>query len=141
MRSFYGITLVFMVISQLSCSGDAGNPDMRQSAEKALQDGRSALEQGQFEQAFVYFGQATEGGLNADLYSDALVHHAVAAIHLEKFDEAQADFERLDQGATNMDQVFAAKSFLALKQGKKTEASRYWQQAVRANPKVKKYSP
>lgn len=141
MRTIYGFLLAAVALCQMGCSGDAGNPDLRKSAEQALTDGRAAFDQAQYDQAHEQLGLAIQGGLNADLYSDALVHHAVASIHLDKFDEAQADFEQLDQGATNMDQVFAAKSFLALKQGKKAEANRFWQQAVRENPKVKKFSP
>jgi tetratricopeptide (TPR) repeat protein len=141
MSNVHGIFIAAVSLCLLGCSGDAGNPDLRKSAEQALVDGRAAFDQGQFDQAYEQLGLAIQGGLNADLYSEALVRHAVAAIHLGKFEDAQADFERLDQGATNMDQVFAAKSFLALKQGNKPEANRLWQQAVRENPKVKKYSP
>jgi tetratricopeptide (TPR) repeat protein len=141
MRIVFGLLIAAFFLCHAGCSGDAGNPDLRLSAEQALADGRAAFDQGQYELAHQHLGEAIKGGLNADLYSDALVHHAVAAIHLGRFDEALADFERLDQGATNMDQVYAAKSFLALKQGNKTEANRLWQQAVQANPKVKKFSP
>lgn len=141
MKNAFVIMLVTVFGVCAGCSGDAGSPDLRKSAEESLVSGKQAVEQGQYDQAYELLSQATKGGLNADLYSEAMVLHAVAAIHLEKFDEAKADFEILDQGATNMDEVLAAKSFLAAKQGKKSQANRLMSEAKRINPKVKKYSP
>ncbi|MCO6047604.1 hypothetical protein NG895_27175 [Aeoliella sp. ICT_H6.2] len=141
MKQAIATILVATLAACAGCSGDAGNPDLRKSAEAALESGKEAFDQGQFDQAYEMLSQATQGGLNADLYSEALVYHAVAAIQLAKYDEAKADFDILDQGATNMDEVLAAKSFLAAKQGNKSQASRLMSEAKRLNPKVKKFGP
>lgn len=120
-------------------SGDAGNPELRRSAEESQQQGIELVEQGDYQGAYDELSTAITGGLNADLYSEALVYHAVAATHLGKFEEAQKNFETLEQGATNLDEVFAAQSFFHLKQGNQSEAKKYWNQARRINPRVKKF--
>lgn len=134
------IVVLLAAGATLGCyGGDAGDPNLRRTSEESLTAGLEAMEAGNHDQAFELLGQAIQGGLNADMYSEALVHHAVAAAHLGKFDEAENDFEMLDQGATNMDEVLAAKSFLRGKQGKKATAKSLMQQARRLNPRVKAF--
>ncbi|QDU55457.1 hypothetical protein [Aeoliella mucimassa] len=127
------------LMSFIGCSGDAGDPNLRRSAEELHASGLQAFEQGDYQKAFDDLGMAAKGGLNPDLYSEALVYHAVAAVHLNQLDVAQADFEILDQGATNMDEVLAAKSFWAEKQGNKAQAKQFMQQAKQIDRQVKSF--
>ena len=138
-NSLLCILPVACLLMLVGCSGDAGDPNLRKLAEELKVSGIEAYSQGNYQQAFDELGTATKGGLNPDLYSEALVYHAAAAIQLDKFDVAQADFELLDQGATNEDQVLAAKSFLAAKQGNKAQAKQLMQQAKRLNRNIKPF--
>lgn len=134
------VKLLPALVVAAGCSGGREDPGLRRSAEESFRAGRDALQSGSHEEALALLGQATQGGLNADLYGKALVLHAVAAGHLGKFDLAEEDFEILDQGATNIDEVLAAKSFVRGKQGNKAESRSLMQQARKVNPKVKGFN-
>lgn len=121
------------------CSGDRGSPQLRRTAEELHASGMQAFAERDFARAFDDLGQAAQGGLNADLYAEVLVHHAVAAAHLDRLDVAQQDIEILEQGAPNMGQVLAAKSFIARRLGNAEVAQQYWNQARRIDPKVKQF--
>jgi Tfp pilus assembly protein PilF len=135
------LAIVLLLLATMpGCSGgDAGDPDLRRTAEQSLTEGRDALAAGDYQQAFDRLSEAAKGGLNADLYSEALVLHAVAAGHLGKFDLAENDFEVLEQGATNMADVLAAKSFVRGKQGNAAESKALLTQARKLNPRVKAF--
>jgi len=131
------VALVFGVVG---CNSSGRQASKRELAYRLVQEANAALEKHQYQEARAKFSQAIDtGGLNVDIYINATIQRAICAATLGDFEAAYADLDRMEQGAPNLDVVYAARSFVLAKQGKKKEAKAVWAKARRFNRKVKPF--
>ena len=105
--------------------------------ESSFDSGLQAFEEKDYSEAVILLSRALENGsLNADLMCDARLMRAKARIELSEYDEAQEDLDFLMEGAHDIASVLATKGLLALKQGQKEQATRYYQEARKMNSKI-----
>lgn len=86
-----------------------------------------------------YAAALSGGGLNADLYSDALVKHALCLAVGGKTSEASAALDKLEPEAINLDQIYVARSFIFKKQGKAAESRAALAKARQYNRTVQEF--
>ncbi len=135
-RVVLGLTLAHCA----GCGDSGGDVGTRQSASIAYGAGVDAFAKKDYPAACELLTQALDqGGLNSDLYADAMVKRAVCYGAAGKFDEALADLTKLEAGAPNLDQVFAARAFVLKKQGKVAEANAAMAKARQYNRMVKEF--
>jgi Tfp pilus assembly protein PilF len=72
-------------------------------------------------------------------YANAFLKRAVAAAATDDFETASADLDILERGAPNLDEVYAARAFVLLKQGKGSEAKAAFAKARQLNPRVQPF--
>jgi tetratricopeptide (TPR) repeat protein len=81
----------------------------------------------------------TEGGLNPDLWCEAMAKRAVCWGAAGRYDEALAELNRIGSAAPNQAEIFAARSFIFKKQGKLAEANAALAQAKRWDRTIKEF--
>ena len=122
------------------CGGDsAAVVDSRQSAAQAYEKAEQAFNAKNFAEAKDAYDQCLSGGLPADLLGTARVRRAVCLAEAGDFAAASEEITALESAAPNLDEVFAAKSYILAKQGKLAESKASWAQAIRYNRSVKKF--
>ena len=81
-----------------------------------------------------------EGGwLNIDVSVDAHLNRAVACAALERFDDARADLDAAERISPSSARIYAARSYLLNKLGRKKAAQAAWIKAKRINPAVEPF--
>jgi tetratricopeptide (TPR) repeat protein len=114
--------------------------NVRETAAAALAKGDAAFASRDYAGALPHLEESVNsGGLNADAYSDAAVKLVVCYGATGKYDEALKLLEILEGGAPNLDQVYAARSFVLRKQGKVAEANAALAMARRYNRTIKEF--
>lgn len=122
------------------CGGSTGDSGSRQTAAQAAETARQEFDQRNYAAAAEHFTQAIDaGGLNSDLYVDAVLRRAVCYGAEGKFDEALADLSKIEQGAPNLDQLLAARAFVLKKMGKTVEANAAMAKARQINRTIKEF--
>jgi len=112
----------------------------RVHAQKSYSDGAEAFANRNYVAAEDNLAAAYEsGGLNLDMLCDAGVKLAVCRSASGRFDEAHQLLDSLEHGAPNMDEVYAARSYILRKQGKRTEALAAWNDARQLNRGVPEF--
>jgi tetratricopeptide (TPR) repeat protein len=122
--SFSAGILTVALLAAVGCnSPDSRLIDQRGLAYAAMANGEAAFAAKDYKKAAESFKQAIETGvLNPDLYADASVKLAVSFGATDQFDPALALLEQLEQNAPNLDQIYAARSYVLAKQGKAAES-------------------
>lgn len=77
--------------------------------------------------------------LNPDVYCETTVRHAVCLGASGKYDEALVALDAIGAGASNVDQIEAARSYILAKQGKVAESRAALARARRLNPRVQEF--
>lgn len=114
--------------------------NQREMAGEAFGSAVAAFQNKDFAAAAEQFTAAIEArGLNPDQYGEAFLKRAVANAALGNFDAANADLDKLVRGAPNMDEVYAARAFVLLKQGKRGEAQAMFRKARQLNSQVRMF--
>jgi tetratricopeptide (TPR) repeat protein len=122
------------------CGGQTEVVNTRQNAYAAAAQADQAFQSRDYATAAERYAVAVNGGgLNPDAYASAAVKLAVSYGALKKFDEAHAMLDKLEQGAPNLDEINAARSFVFKKQGKAAEARAAFAKAKRFNPRVQEF--
>jgi len=112
-----------VIVALVGCGGSKEIADRRAQASALADEGLAAFQNRDYATAIAKLSDPVEhGGLNVDAYCDAAVKLAVAYAHEGKYAEADALLTKLEQGAPNLDQIFAARSFLLKKQGKAADS-------------------
>ena len=125
------------MLTMAGCSKREDSGQMAQS-EASVDAGLKAFEERRWEVAEQQLSKAIEnGGLLPDLAEAAMRSLAVSRIHLGQLEEAKADLQQLEQGATEMDHFLLATAELALKQGDTGAARKAIGEARKWNPSVK----
>jgi len=122
----------------VGCCGAGGMSEKTVAdSESALTQAEEAFEAGNFQQAVDNYTNAIEGGgLRSEMLAEAYIHRAMAHAELGAFDAAQADLEIAEQGAPQMDAVYAARGYVLLKQGDKEQAREQYRLARSINPQI-----
>jgi tetratricopeptide (TPR) repeat protein len=129
-----------LIAITLGCGSSAERAGSRESAAESYNTATTAFENKDFAAAAEQFTAAIDArGLNPDQYADAFLKRAVANATLANYDAAHADLDMLERGAPNLDEVYAARAFVLLKQGKRTEAQAAFNKAKQINPQVKPF--
>jgi Tfp pilus assembly protein PilF len=138
-RKFLSIFVLLQCLMLLGCGSVAPAPS-RQEGAAALQSGLDAFAQKNYAAAAESLTNAIGSGvLNTDQYVDATLKRAMAWAAEGKFDEALADLTKLEGGAPNLDQVYAARAFVLKKQGKVAEANAAMAKARQHNRMIKEF--
>jgi Tfp pilus assembly protein PilF len=135
-----GLGILAIVVITAGCGG-SGQAEPRIGATAALEAGIQSLEGGDFQAAIESFEYALESGLlNADSTVECLIQRAIAQAAGGDLESALADLHRAEQGPSDLAKIFAVRSFVLEKQGKRAEANAAWVQAQRINRKIQKIS-
>lgn len=127
-----------LIVVGLGCSGGSMDQNTIQSGEVGLQEAIKMVESNQCSQALPILEKSiSEGGLNADLLSLALVQRARCHIEAGNTEAAAQDLDRAEQGAAPQDQFHLVKGLLLRKQGKAQEATAEFSKAKKLSPKIK----
>jgi len=114
--------------------------DARRSAYANYNEGLAAFASKDYATAEAKLTAAIEArGLNPDVKCDAVVKRAICWVKSGKYNEALADLDSLGAGASNMDQIHAARSYIYKKQGKAAESRTELIKAKRLNPAVQEF--
>jgi Tfp pilus assembly protein PilF len=124
------ITSRSAIVSLLCCAaltgcggGSKQAASRREQAAALAGEGLTAFDNRDYATAIAKLSDPVEnGGLNVDAYCSAAVKLAVAYAHEGKYAEAETLLAKLEQGAPNLDQIYAARAFLLTKQGKAADA-------------------
>jgi tetratricopeptide (TPR) repeat protein len=129
---------LLLAVLAAGCSGGA-HPEQIASAEAAYTTGIEAFDAGRYDEAAQRLSEALDGGgLNADMYSDAHLHRALARMELQDYAAAMQDLDVLEQGAPDLDRVYRARAQVYLKQGDREQAAEAFHQARNINPAIEK---
>jgi tetratricopeptide (TPR) repeat protein len=142
MRSGMMIVLMRMVlvVSIAGCNSSSQLASNREFAYQASRAADIAFESRQYQQARDQFTQAIDsGGLVIDVYVSAVIRRAICSAALDDFSAAHADLDLMEQGAPNLDEVFAARSYVLNQQGKKKAAKAAWAKARQINRGVEQF--
>ena len=138
-RTFLSALVFLPCMILLGCGSSASAPS-RQEGAAALQSGLDAFAQKNYAAAAESLTNAIGSGvLNTDQYVEATLKRAMAWAAEGKYDEAIADLTKLEAGAPNLDQVFAARAFVLKKQGKVAEANAAMAKARQYNRTIKEF--
>lgn len=132
----------FMTIAMVVGCGDAGSQhaDARTAAYAAVNEGNAAFNSRDYTSAEPKLASAIASQLlNPDVYCEASVRHAVCLGSARKFDEALAELDAIGPGAPNIDQIYAARSYVLAKQGKAAESRAALAKARQANRAVQEF--
>lgn len=142
MRTFGYLAAVAWVACTSSGCGSASKEaaKSRETSAAAAAEGLKAFESHDYAAAASKLAAAIDGGgLNADSYSAAAVRLAVAQAQQGQLAEADALLTKLEQGAPNVDEILAARSFLLKKQGKLAESRTALAKARQINRSVTEF--
>ncbi|WP_152097212.1 hypothetical protein [Lacipirellula parvula] len=130
-----------MAIGVNGCSSPADKlEDVRRSAQEQYDSAATDFAARNYSAAGQKFNAAlTIGGLNPDLYCDATVKRAVCWVATGKTTEAIGELDRLEPGAPNLDQIYAARSYALAKQGKAAESRAALAKARQFNRTVQEF--
>jgi tetratricopeptide (TPR) repeat protein len=141
MKLLVDTTLVLALLtSSFGCGGGTTlQENKRQSAAQAYEKADQAFKAQNFSEAKVAYDECLNGGLPADLVGPARVRRAICLAESGDSTAANEEIKALEAAAPNLDEVFAAKSYILAKQGKTAESQAAWAQAVRYNRSVQKF--
>ena len=142
-RNSFALLVRTSLVASLSlgCSSPADKlEDVRRSAQAEYDAAETDFSGRNYAAAGPKFDAAlTLGGLNPDLYCEATVKRAVCWAATGKTAEAISELDRLEPGAPNLDQIYAAKSYALAKQGKAAESRAALAKARQANRTVQEF--
>jgi len=136
-----GAKFCSVVIFVAGCGSSSSElAEKRVNAYEAAANGDKAFESRDYAVAAEHLAAAVNGGgLNPDAYADAAVKLAVCYAATGKISEANEMLDKLEKGAPNLHQVYAARSFVLKKQGKAAESRAELIKAKRRNPAVQEF--
>jgi tetratricopeptide (TPR) repeat protein len=139
MKSIFGSHwLLLACLFTIGCSGDSLSTQEVATSEVGLQKANESMEKASYSEALPLLDQCiSQGGLNVDLLSDALVKRARCQIELGSLEAAQADLDRAEQGSAPLDQFHLTRGLLYRKQGKAPQAAEEFAKAKKLSPKIK----
>lgn len=119
---------------------DADVVQSRENAQQAYDEALQAFASQDFATAKSHLDTAiATGDLYRDVLPTAYVMRAICSASAADFAAAHADLDAMVKGAPNLDEVFAARSYVLEKQGKTKEAKSAWAKARRINRYVRKF--
>ena len=136
------LTLASVVAaSVVGCSSPADKlEDVRRTAQEEFDAAMTAFNARDYAAAETKLAAALKlGGLYPDLYCEAAVKQAVCWAAAGKTTEAMSELDRLEQGAPNLDQIYAARSYVLAKQGKVAESRAALAKARQLNRTVSEF--
>lgn len=112
----------------------------RAEASQLADEGLAAFDNRDYATAIVKLSDPVDhGGLHGDVYCGVAVKLAVSYAHQGSYPEAEALLAKLEQGAPNLDQIYAARAFLLLKQGKAGDSRAALAKARQYNRSIKEF--
>jgi tetratricopeptide (TPR) repeat protein len=137
----FGAQLCFSAMLLAGCgSSNSQLAEKRVNAYEAAAKGDEAFQIRDYSTAAERLASAVDGGgLNPDAYAAAAVKLAVCYGATGKFTEANDLLDKLEKGAPNLDQVYAARSFVLRKQGKAAESRAVLAKARRYNRLIQEF--
>ena len=140
MKSFLKTLLLLPAIWLVGCGSSRQREQSREGANQAYRAGTAALGKRDYTNAVQQLTAAIEGGwLNIDVNVHAHVKRAIANAALDNYDAAYVDLDAAEQTSPYSDRVYAARSYVLTKQGRKKEAKAAWAKARRINRSVEKF--
>jgi hypothetical protein len=133
---------IWLAIVLMAGCGSAGNEhgDARAAAYAAYNEATAAFKSKDYAAAEPKLASALESRLlNPDVFCEATVLRSVCLASTGKYDEATAALDSLGPGASNIDQIFAARSYILAKQGKLAESRAALAKARQANRTVAEF--
>lgn len=138
MSAIHFVTFVGLMIGCNSPSEKMANT--RKVAQELFDQGQTAFTAKDYAAAEDRFSRAvTQGGLGPDCYDIAAVKRAVCLGALNRGDEAIAELAKLEPGASNLDAIYAARSYVLTKQGKAAESRAALAKARQYNRTVQEF--
>lgn len=121
------------------CGQQAKMEEQGVSSQTAYDAGLQAFEAGRYGDAVDKFSLAIDGGgLNADLYCDALIRRAIGRAEIKDFDGAHADLDAIADKAPDLERVYEARARVYLKQENREKAAEEFARAREINPGLPK---
>lgn len=135
------LTFLLVTIAFVGCGGGGSSESesTRQTAASAYESAQTAFNNKDYAKAKESYDLALKGGLYSDLIGPARARRAICLAETGDADGAMQEIVALEGGAPNIDEVFAAKSYILAKQGKIPESNAAWAQAVKINRSIKKF--
>lgn len=127
--------------SVVGCSSPADKlEDVRRTAQEEFDAAMTAFNARDYAAAEAKLAAALKlGGLYPDLYCEAAVKQTVCWAAAGKTTEAMSELDRLEPGAPNLDQIYAARSYVLAKQGKVAESRAALAKARQLNRTVSEF--
>jgi len=139
-NSGWRTAILCLCLSLIGCSrAPIQSADSRQLALQSLEKADGAFNSRDFAGAAEHFAAAIEHGLNADNYANAAVMRSVCWGAAGKHQDALVELDKLEAGAPNLDQVYAARSYVLAKQGKLAESRAALAKARQYNRTVQEF--
>ena len=131
---------VALIVSTVGCDSSGKLAASRESAYQSCKEADAAFENQDYQVARDLFTQAIDSGsLNIDVYVSSMIKRAVCFAALGDIDGAHAELDKVEQGPSDMDLVYSARSYVFAKEGRKKEAKAAWSRARRINRGVHKF--
>jgi Tfp pilus assembly protein PilF len=126
-------------------AGGCSAPDhsaQRAAAQRQLDAGIQAWESADLAHAEQQLTPAIRSGsLDSDQYVEGLLMRALVRAALGKYRQAHADLDRAQEGAAQLDRVFAIRAYILQGEGQPEAARRAMEQAREVNPGAVPYVP
>ena len=137
----YGIFATLLLLVVVGCGSSKQVAIDRRSAQQAFDEGVASFAKKDYEPAMMHLDHALETpGLYPDLFTEAHVKRAICAAALGDIPSAIAELDEMARIAPELDLVYAARSYVFAKQGKKKAAKAAWVKARRINRAVEKFT-
>jgi tetratricopeptide (TPR) repeat protein len=132
---------VFAACLLTGCGGHTEVVNTRENAYAAVVQADQAFQSRDYATAAERYDVAVNGGgVNPDVYASSSVKLAISHAMLKKFDDAIAVLDKIEQeGAPNLAEIYAARSFILKKQGKAAESRAALAKARRYNPRIQEF--
>jgi tetratricopeptide (TPR) repeat protein len=134
-----GLFAVCFTVALLGC-GNRLTPPPTADAYKNYNAALESMKSKDWKKAGEGFSFCVEkGGLNADLYTDALVRRAICLAQTGDIPAANADLDKAERAA-DLAPVYSARALVLKKAGKTSEATAMLAKAKKLNAKVEVFS-
>jgi tetratricopeptide (TPR) repeat protein len=130
-----------LILAAIGCSSPGSqHEDLRRSAYTVYSEALDAFKAKNYSAAEPKLTATIDGGgLNPDIYCNAVAKRALCWASAGKYNEALADLDKLGPAASNLDEVYAVRSYILRKQGKAAESRAALAKARRYNPSTQEF--
>ena len=133
MRTALCLNMVLFAAALVACRSEVA-PERLQTAESAYDEGLAAYQAKDYPVAAEKLGIALDGALRADLVIEAFPAYVRSLARTGAVAEAKKALEEFEQGSESPAQLLVLRSEIALAEGHKAEAQKFYDDARKSEP-------